>query len=445
MGMERNEVGHTNVTRSLWDRLLFVLILALPMASAIAYGSVDSAALGLIAVITVSMVLLWTGDAFKTAALRYPTDRTLWPIIGLTLIGLVQLLPLGGSTLSLEPYTTRFFVIKLVCYLVFFAAALTFIDDRDRVRKTVFAVIVFGAALAFFGILQKLSQAEAIYGLRETKQAIPFGPFVNQHHFAGFMEMTFGLAAALLMTNAVKADRRWLLAIAAVVMGIAVVMTSSRGGLLSFLAVFAFVSAWTLFGGRRDDNETGARRMVTAVIAGAVLLAAVVGAVLFVGGENELLRGVGLSREAADITSGRSHFWQVAIDVFAAHPIIGAGLDAFSSAYPRFDTWNGTYRVEHAHNEYLEVLAEGGIVGMACVAVFIAILFRRGVRNILNAADRFERGVRIGALAGCFGILLHSIVDFPLRTPSNGYFFLLLVTLAVSQAGRGRSTSGPSL
>ena len=267
MRMERSEHGVTSVKRSLWDRVLFVLILALPMASAIAYGSVDSAALGILAILTVLMAVFWAADAFKTAALRYPVDAALWPIIALTVIGLVQVLPLGGSTLSLEPYNTRFFVIKAVCYLIFFAAALTFVDDRGRVRKTVFAVILFGAALAFFGILQKLSHAEAIYGLRETKQAIPFGPFVNQHHFAGFMEMTFGLAIAMLMTNAVKADRRWLLAIAAVVMGVAVVMTSSRGGLLSFLAVFGFVAAWSLFGRPRDDNETGTRRIVTAVVA----------------------------------------------------------------------------------------------------------------------------------------------------------------------------------
>jgi O-antigen ligase len=78
----------------------------------------------------------------------------------------------------------------------------------------------------------------------------------------------------------------------------------------------------------------------------------------------------------------------------------------------------------------LQILADGGIAGFACVAAFIFLLFKRGLKTIGNATDSFQRNVAIGALAGCFGILIHSFFDFPLRTTSNAFFFLTLAALA---------------
>jgi len=62
---------------------------------------------------------------------------------------------------------------------------------------------------------------------------------------------------------------------------------------------------------------------------------------------------------------------------------------------------------------------------------FVYLLFRNGLRVIASARDNVLRSIAIGALAGCFGIVIHSFFDFPLRTPSNAFFFLMLSALAV--------------
>ncbi|HSK72711.1 MAG TPA: hypothetical protein VK892_13505, partial [Pyrinomonadaceae bacterium] len=80
---------------------------------------------------------------------------------------------------------------------------------------------------------------------------------------------------------------------------------------------------------------------------------------------------------------------------------------------------------------YLQILTDAGILGFACVTAFIYLLFRQSLQTIGKTHDNFRRSVGVGALAGCFGILIHSFFDFPLRTPSNGFFFLILVVLAV--------------
>jgi O-antigen ligase len=104
-------------------------------------------------------------------------------------------------------------------------------------------------------------------------------------------------------------------------------------------------------------------------------------------------------------------------------------LGAFSVVYTGYDSRNGVYRLEQAHNDYLQVLSDGGIVGAALGLVFVVSLFRMGFAR-RESGDNFRRGVASGALAGCFAVLNHSFFDFTLHTTSNALLFLLLAALA---------------
>ena len=149
-----------------------------------------------------------------------------------------------------------------------------------------------------------------------------------------------------------------------------------------------------------------------------------------------MFRSIGFQNTADDISSGRLHFWGVAWKIFLAHPILGCGMDAFGVAFTAFDTNNGTYRVEQAHNEYLQSLADGGIVGFALVLAFIGLQIWAGLKRITTEPDQTLRGIRFGALAGCVGIFVHSMFDFPLRTAANAFFFLLVAAIAVAPVRR---------
>lgn len=429
---------------------IFFLLCAVPVFSTILFGAVDTTTWIFITIFWLIIILLWLLEAWKARGFLFSPSALQLPVAGLLLIGIVQLLPLGGGqisgdllsvpythTLSLEPYATRFFLIRLAVYAVFFAACLTFINNERRLKKVVLLVIIFGASMAFLGILLRLANPEGVYGLRETPQAIPFGPFVNQHHFAAFMQITGGVAIAFLFEKTAGIDKKMLLTTAVVVMGIATVLTSSRGGLLGFVSVLIFVVLTKLVSRERpvvsqDGSVTsaGLQRKVALAAAGTALILVIFGAVLFLGGNESLFRGIGLSLADNDISSGRTHFWPIGLRIFLEHPIFGAGFDAFGVPFTRLDTWNGAIRVEQAHNDYLQTLADAGVAGFSCVAAFIYFLFKKGLRTIESSKDSFRRNAAIGSLAGCFGILIHSFFDFPLRTPSNAFFFLLLAAVA---------------
>ena len=425
---------------------IFFLLCFLAVFSTIMFGAVDNATWVLISIFWVLIVLLWLSEAWKADGFLFNSSSLQIPLIGFLLIGLIQLLPLGGGdagellavpvsrALSLDPYSTRLFVIKLTVYAVYFSACLAFINNERRLKKAVYLIVIFGALMAFFGILQRLANPEGIYGLRETRQAIPFGPFVNQHHFATFMQMTVGLTLGLLFGENSSRERKILLASAVVVMGVATVSTGSRGGLLGFIAVGAFVTLLNFLSGRWSragsaaSRESGQSKIALAV-GGVALVVVIFGVVLFIGGNDSLLRGIGAAKADADISSGRMDFWAVAVKIFLEHPILGAGFEAFGVAFTRHDNWSGQFRVEQAHNEYLQTLADAGIAGFICVAGFIFLLFKKGLRNV-GGTTGFRREAAIGALAGCFGVLIHSFFDFPLRTSSNAFVFLLICAIA---------------
>lgn len=448
---QKRQERSRHIARGDGDRIKSVIVAVLmftAIASAVAYGAVDPLALGLLAAIMAVVIMLWGARSWSSGVADLNSNAIQLPLVGMILIGIIQLLPVRSNTvggllaipasaaISLDAYATRLFTIRLVILAVFFAAALTFLDSSRKLERCAFAAIIFGAVMAFFGVIQRLSGAETIYGLRKVGQAIPFGPFVNQHHFAAFMEMTSGLAIGILIGRGVGSTKRLFAGIGAAFMGIGLIYTGSRGGLLGYIAVIAVSGILTYLAshrGRNGDAEMAGR--MAAFGGGAALLVGVIAVAFFLGGGGALFRGIG--PQGTDITSGRTHFWEIAWQIFLDHPIIGAGYDAFAVAFTRYDTWSGMYRVEQAHNDYLQTLSDSGIAGFICVVAFIYFLVKQSLSVISSSIDELRTNIAIGALAGCAGILIHSLFDFPLRTTSNALFFLLLVVLATRDiAGR---------
>ena len=431
------------------NRTLFVLLALIPIATTLLYGGTAMFAMLLIGPLIAVLGVVWAVRTWRKNEIAVNADPLLFPLLALMGFSLFQLLPLGSAeaapgllsipasgALTLDPYATKIFILRLAGYVVFFAAALTFIDNEERLRRMVATMAIFGGIIAFIGILQRLASPDAIYGVRQTAQAIPFGPYVNRHHFASLMVLLTGVVLSHLLGGGFGRDRKMLLAIPLVLMAAAVVLTGSRGGVIAYLATFGICLA----GQFRGSNSGIRARLPLALGAGAFGLF-VVFLVIFLGGADSLLRSTGLQAAAEDISTGRTHFWSVAWQVFTAHPIVGAGMEAFGVAFTRFDTRNGLFRVEQAHNDYLQLLADGGVIGFAIGAWFIYLLLRKGYFVFREAsAGEFQHATRVGAFAGCVGVLVHSFVDFPLRTASNAFFFLLVAALlAIPSFGRNRT------
>ncbi len=436
---------------TLASRLGFLTICVAVVLTALAYGTVHYWALAVFALSAAGILCLWCVDGLVLRSVLMSRNPLQWPMIGMIVLGLVQLLPLRApdnaglplspakspaKALSLDPYATRLVLIQIASLLIYFAATLILTDSPRRLRTLVRTIMIFGFFLAMFGLTQSFtSDGTRVYWYRQLAQSTAFGPFINRHHFAGYMELTIALPLGLLFSGAIERYKRPLFAFAAAMMGVALIMTNSRGGIISLGAEILFLAVVAGPGLKRGERQPRGQRIRSALLRAGLafgLIAVLIGGTLAVGGSEVFTRLLGTA-SAEDPTTGRSHFWYVTLDVIKAYPVIGSGLGSFSVIYTRYDTRNGYLRLEQAHNDYLQTLADGGLVGGALGIAFILILFWRGFTR-RETDDKFRRGVVTGALAGCFAVLVHSFFDFTLHTTANALLFLILAALATQDS-----------
>ncbi len=409
------------IRHTLASRFAFLIVCLAIILSALAYGTVHYWALALFFLGGISLLILWLIDSWSLALFRISRNVLQLPLLGMFLLGVFQLLPLRHredvgshsiplvSSLSFDPYSTRFILVQVVALLMYFAAVLVFTDTPKRLRLLVRTITVFGFFLAIFGLTQSFTSPEKVYWIRDMPQSQAFGPFINRHHFAGYMELALALPLGLVFTGSIEREKKFIYLFAAGLMAVALIMTNSRGGLVSFFAELLFLVATMglrrRHKHRRESKEHKPRIKSAAMKAGLALalVVALFGGVVLLGGEEALTRMVG-SVNTDDPTTGRAHFWSVTVDIIKNHPLVGTGLGAFGVVYTGYDSRNGMYRLEQAHNDYLQVLSDGGIVGAVIGVFFIVSLFRMGFAR-RESRDDFRRGVATGALAGCFAVL----------------------------------------
>jgi O-antigen ligase len=126
-------------------------------------------------------------------------------------------------------------------------------------------------------------------------------------------------------------------------------------------------------------------------------------------------------------------FWQ--------RPLLGWGLGTFTTVYPQFRSFYTNLFINAAHNDYLQALAETGIVGFVAILWFVAVVYREGLRNVDSWSRNWSRMLGLAALIGCTGILVHSAFDFNLQIPANAcvFYFLCAVTTSTAKLPSGDS------
>ncbi|HTK26538.1 MAG TPA: O-antigen ligase family protein [Pyrinomonadaceae bacterium] len=418
-------------------KLLFLLYCAVIVVTTMLYGAVHPVVLALFYSVVALMIVIWSIGCLASGHMKISPSLLQIPIAAAAIYGLIQIIPFGSvseiagveeipRTISIDPFATQVAALHFLALFFFFAVALVVTESPQRIRRLVSFITIFGFLYAFFAILQGVLSPGKIYGLVDVGFGTPYGSFVNRHDFAAFMEMTICLPLGLLAVGAVKKDKRLLYITAASLMGVALLLSGSRGGFVSMLCgIFVLLLLTRNGSGRRDS-------VIKIALAAGLVLAIVIGAIL-VGGESSLTR-FAESAASGDISSNRMHIWRVTLSVIGHYLPFGSGLGTFGSAYTAFDTYSGMERVEQAHNDYLQVLADAGVVGFAIGLGFLYLLYIQA-RKSIRIEDRFLRGVAIGAVAGCSAILVHSIFDFVLHITAIAVLFLTLVAL-IAASGR---------
>lgn len=395
--------------------------------------------------------------------------RLLLPLLALCLYALAQTLPVGAAqptplgplapTISFDPYETRLVARKLFALALALALLLRYTDSPRRLRALVATVIGVGVICALFGLVRQVSERGAPgFGLPRLRPGAGYAQFINKNHFALLVEMSLGLLAGLVVGRGVARQRLLVCAALAVPLWTALILANSRGGILAMLCQ-TLLLALIYNAGRtrrtpassgRLQSATGAT-VVRLALAAVLLLSLIVG-MIWVGGD-PLAERLGAVREEvnagaaarADASrTGRAAIWQATWRMCLTHPLTGVGLGGYWMAITRYHDGSGELVPQQAHNDYLELWAAGGLIGVALAGWFGYALLG-AARRRLAATDGFRRASALGALAGLFGVAVHSLVDFGLHLTGNALLCVALVVLATRQIETNPHQDQPEL
>jgi O-antigen ligase len=433
------------VARETLSRLLSIAIpialLALIGFSAVPYGTAEFWWKGFIVCGVFAVTILWLLEGYLSGSWSTGGEKLFLPILALVIFAALQSFPLSTSNawkaISVDPFSTRFFALQLLALTLAGAMLFRYFPSETGIKALVYVVLGIVVISALFGIVRQTMQHELGFGLPLIKPDQGYGQFINRGHFAFLMEMGFGLALGLVLGRGARRERALIYLAVLLPIWTALVLSNSRGGLLAMLV--QVIGAFLLFGftAKLAGHASGPFTFLRSSSARVVLLLALVGAVVvgtFWLGGDRLANRIETSSEfdtnvEQRVNSRRNQIWVATWHMFAAHPITGVGLGAYWAALPTFHDASGTVTPEEAHNDYLELLASGGVVGFALGAWFLVLLFRRVSHN-LKITKGFRAAACSGALIGIIGVAVHSLVDFGLHMLVNALVFTALIFLA---------------
>jgi O-antigen ligase len=318
-------------------------------------------------------------------------------------------------------------------HLLLYAAygMLLFVVSQTLRRSSQFLVManaftVYGGLVAAFAVLQSLASNGKLYWLWRPEQGgLIYGPYVNHNHYAGLMELLLPFPLVLAATSLTSGNRKIAVGATAALMAGSIFLSGSRGGMLAFVAQMIVLAVLLL-----RKRQSGWKQPL--MLGG--FLAMVVVFLIWMGGAELTQRLASIHAEAREEMNGG---FRLTIDhdclrMFMKRPMLGWGLGTFPITYPGFRSFYTNFFVNQAHNDYLQLLVETGLVGFSIAIWFLVVVFRQAAAKLQNWSETASGSLTVAAMLGCVGIMVHSFLDFNLQIPANAALFYVLCGMAAA-------------
>jgi O-antigen ligase len=407
--------------RSRGNEVVLYGIVGLTLFGVLAFGAVETWAISVLEISIALLTAFWVAVQIRRGTLVVSGNPIFTPMCAF--IGIVGLQLLAGTSKYSHATSSA-----LMLYISYGCACFLVVQTLTRttdIRRVSTALTAFGACLAMFAVLQSLSSNGKIYWLRTPRfGGWIYGPYVNHNHYAGLMEMLAPIPLVFALSKYAHGRKRWIAAGAAAFMGGTIFLSGSRGGMASYSLEIALFF-WFLF---RERTRNG-----VALVLSAFLLVALA-SVTWIGGSevSERIASVATHKQADLRSDIRFAIYRDSLHMFLKRPVLGSGANTFADVYPQFRSFYTNQTVNHAHNDYLELLTDSGLLGLGAGMWFLVAALRSAIRKARTWAADVNGAVALSALLGITGILVHSLVDFNLQIPANAMLFYILCAMAAT-------------
>lgn len=356
----------------------------------------------------------------------------------------------GWTPLSLDPFATFRYWLNNLGYAALFALTLLLVNSKLRLVMLAYALVFSGLLQAFYGGIMTLSGME--YGFfvpKEFYRGTATGTFVNRNHLAGYLEMTLAVGIGLLLATQYRKEQAlgWRqhlrnllnlvfsqklpLRLALAIMVIALVLTRSRMGNTAFFASMLIAglivlvayrhqtgSFATMF--RRDDTRSAVILIASLV----VIDLFIVGAWFGVEQVAQRIADSSLSHDADRIDVSRD-----TLALIADYPLTGTGGGSFHLAFMPYRSQAIAAYYDHAHQDYLEIMADTGLIGASLFGLFVLASLLAALKALHRRRDDLMRGMAFASIMAIVALAIHGTVDFNLQIPANAATFMVILAL----------------
>jgi O-antigen ligase len=430
------EADRSQLSSQMGDILLYATF-GLLMFGPLAFGAVEPWSVYVMEIGAVVLCLLWLTKQWLDGEFSVRGNPLFVPMAAFGLLIQVQIF----FHLSAYPHDTISEAMLYAAYGMLCFLSSQLLVRSSQARKLGVTLAVYGFTVAVLALLQGIASNGKLYWVRQPRLGgWIYGPYVNHNHYAGLMEMLIPIPLVISFSHFVHERERLTAGVAAAVMTGTVFLSGSRGGMLAVIAEFIFL---TILMARQ---KKGSRAAVGVGVFAIVLFSLLT----WLGGKELTTRVFSISTETRTEISGgvRLNIDRDSFAMFRRKPVLGWGLGTFPVVYPEFRSFYTNFFVNEAHNDYLQLLTETGIVGVAVMLWFLVALYRAAMKKISGWTSSVTGSVTLACVLGTIGILVHSFVDFNLQIPANAALFYVLCTLAASppllQRARKRKPVTPS-
>jgi len=345
-------------------------------------------------------------------------------------------------SLSIIPGQTLREALEILSYFLLGFLIIKTVTARQQIMRIFSVLVALGAFEAFYGLFELSNKNPMILFYRKvhTLDSVT-GTFVNRNHFSGYLEMIIPLAIGLIIARIdlfSLSGLKWkqkllrlsekglavnvLITIAIVLMSLGIIFSKSRSGVAILIIAFLLFFELTILYLSASRQR---KKWIRIFLGSSFLIITILSLYIGIGATIERFSLDNLLREQ------RPTYWANAVRIFSKFPLSGSGLGTFTSLYPDVEQDGVLVRAFHAHNDYLEYLAELGLLGMSLLLGGILFLV---IKSFLVWRERRHpevKGLALGGIVSLIAILIHSLTDFNLHIPANMLLFSAVISLTI--------------
>jgi O-antigen ligase len=349
--------------------------------------------------------------------------------------------PLGGEPpfpISLYPYITLNSLLFALAILLFYLLALYGIKRRNQIHIVIYGLLILGTLISLYALLQLATAQEYILWWENTlNPKVATGTFIDRNHLAGFLSMLICLGIGYIWALGKEEGhrfrgkrslhirieewaksigvRRIILLLSVALMMAALLATASRGGALSLLAGLIFMVGLIL---ARFIKYRNAYILI-------LVLSAVCMYVSYVAIERVMERFQHFKPDFLQRMAIAQQTYEMGKDF----PHTGTGLGTFEFVFPMYQKSNADALLDYAHNDWVQLFAETGWVGILMIGGGFIWLMGSSIALWRRRYDPFSVGIGLGGLGAVVCIAIHSLSEFNLHLPANDLLLALILAL----------------